>query len=249
MTHRILIVEGHPMFTDALVRTLHGTLPDIDVAVAGDAKHAGRLAEEASGLDLVLLDMKLPDAASLDDVSRVATAVAPAPVAVVSDVPDRHFAERCLARGAVGIIDKSADRDAIRRAVRSLLAGQGLHATPREPRRRAGCVICMRSLSRQQDRVLVLLSQGLSNRAIAKRMGIKEATVKSHVSRLFRCLGVKSRTQAVLHYHDCRKAHASREAPAAAPSAPQPPMDRAPTSPCRPAPQSGRPQHALLADR
>lgn len=191
------------MFTEALVRTLTGGEADVEVEVAACAVDAARLCKGLRPVHLVLVEMRLPDAANLEYLSRVVAAVSPTPVGVVSEVPDDRFAESCRARGAVRVIEKAADADTIGRAVRSLLAGKSF-------RRAAGAAIKrtdpwkhVRSLSRQQARVLVFLCQGLPNKEIAHEMGIKEATVKSHLSGLFKRLRVKSRTQAVLHLHNC----------------------------------------------
>lgn len=203
------------MFTEALVQALQAGCPDIEVEVAESTACGAILSAEAHAFDLVLVDMKRPDAVSLEGLSRVARMATPTPVGAVSSIPHDRFVAHCMARGAAGLIDKSGEANAIRAAVQALLDGKkfGLAEARRNGATAAEHIdyeAFMRCLSRQQGRVLVLLGQGLPNRAIAEEMGIKEATVKSHVSRLFKRLRVKSRTQAVLHLHNCDRASAAR---------------------------------------
>ena len=105
--------------------------------------------------------------------------------------------------GAAGYIPKSLDLETMRAAVRAVLEGGRWVppdvdlATPADP----GPSLILRrlsSLTPQQVRVLMMLSEGLLNKQIAYELSVSEATVKAHVSAILQKLGVESRTQAVI---------------------------------------------------
>jgi DNA-binding NarL/FixJ family response regulator len=125
------------------------------------------------------------------------------PVVVVSANEDRGVMRRCIDFGAAGFIPKTTTIDAMRGAIRAILEGETW--TPPDlvldgpaDRDTAEIVRRLSSLTPQQVRVLMMLSEGLLNKQIAYELSVSEATVKAHVSAILQKLGVESRTQAVI---------------------------------------------------
>ena len=125
------------------------------------------------------------------------------PVVVVSARDDPTVIRRCMEFGASGFIPKTLGVDRIREAIVQVLAG-GIFVPPgTEVAREADADVAdliarLATLTPQQVRVLMMLSEGLLNKQIAHALGVSEATVKTHVSAILQKLGVESRTQAVI---------------------------------------------------
>ena len=126
------------------------------------------------------------------------------PVVVVSANDDPAVIRRCMEFGASGFIPKTLGVDGMRAAIvaRSSAAACGRRPTSISPRgsdaETAELMARMATLTPQQVRVLMMLSEGLLNKQIAYQLGVSEATVKAHVSAILQKLGVESRTQAVI---------------------------------------------------
>jgi len=134
------------------------------------------------------------------------------PVIVVSANEDRAVMRHCIEFGAAAYIPKSLDVETMRAAIRKVIEG-GQWTPPdldmnAEPNRDASALARrLSSLTPQQVRVLMMLSQGLLNKQIAYELGVSEATVKAHVSAILQKLGVESRTQAVILAAKIEKMH------------------------------------------
>ena len=135
------------------------------------------------------------------------------PVIVVSANEDRAVMRHCIEFGAVGLIPKSLDVETMRAAIRKVIEG-GQWTPPdlrpaQQPNREASALARrLSSLTPQQVRVMMMLSQGLLNKQIAYELSVSEATVKAHVSAILQKLDVDSRTQAVIlaaRSRRCRK--------------------------------------------
>jgi DNA-binding CsgD family transcriptional regulator len=121
----------------------------------------------------------------------------------VSGNEDRGVIRRCIDFGASGFIPKTTDIDVMREAIRSVLDGgtwtpSDIDLSAPADRETADMVRRLASLTPQQVRVLMMLSEGLLNKQIAYELSVSEATVKAHVSAILQKLGVESRTQAVI---------------------------------------------------
>ena len=140
------------------------------------------------------------------------------PVVVVSGNEDRAVIRHCLEFGAAGFIPKSASLDTMRQAIRQVLDG-GQWTPPdfdasAQPNREASAMAKrLSTLTPQQVRVLMMLSQGLLNKQIAYELSVSEATVKAHVSAILQKLDVDSRTQAVILATKIEKAQELTTAP------------------------------------
>ena len=155
--------------------------------------------------DLVLLDLWLPDTHGFDGLIELRRLFPnKLPIVIVSAFANQNVVEKAIVCGAAGFIPKSASKEALLQGINIVLAGEvtapsgcfptnsvaGLEATALTHR--------LKSLTRQQLRVLQMLCQGLLNKQIAFELDVGETTVKAHISEVFRKLSVCSRTQAVV---------------------------------------------------
>ncbi len=200
---RILIADDHPLVRGALAQAVAGAVPDADILEAGDLDGLTRMLAAKGGIDLVLLDLAMPGVRGFSGLMYLRAEHPDVPVVVVSANEDRGVMRRCVDFGASGFIPKTTDIEAMRAAIRQVLAGEiwtppDVDLSAPADRETADLVRRMASLTPQQVRVLMMVSGGLLNKQIAYELSVSEATVKAHVSAILTKLGVESRTQAVI---------------------------------------------------
>ncbi|THD47578.1 MAG: response regulator transcription factor [Bradyrhizobium sp.] len=202
-TVRVLIADDHPLVLGALREAVIGAIPGAQIAEAADFESLAAALEEAPEADLVLLDLTMPGVRGLSGLLFLRSERPSVPVIVISGNEDRAVMRHCLEFGAAAYVPKSLDLETMRTAIRKVLEG-GQWTPPdldlsAEPDREASALARrLSSLTPQQVRVLMMLSQGLLNKQIAYELSVSEATVKAHVSAILQKLGVESRTQAVI---------------------------------------------------
>ncbi|MBZ9559869.1 MULTISPECIES: response regulator transcription factor [unclassified Modicisalibacter] len=207
--YTLLVADDHPMFREAMVGAIAAALPDSRVLEAASLAQASTLAEAHEELDLLLLDLALPDSEGLAGLRRLRETLPWLPVAILSAEQGRDTVLEALGLGAVGYLPKSTPRDDLLAALRQILDGQIYlpadilrrpGATRHAPSPTAGDALetAVSQLTAKQLQVLACLSRGESNKAIARDLAIAETTVKTHVSAILRKLGVNSRVQAIL---------------------------------------------------
>jgi len=194
---RVLIVDDHPIVREGVTAVLDRER-DIDVVGAADTVGEGLRLAAKFHPDVILLDLKLPDADAVDGVTSFAGKGRGVVVFTAHDTDDDVF--RAIRDGARGYLLKGSAAAEIARAIRQVHAGES-YLSPRiaaklvkevtEPRRRTGL------LSARERGVLRLVAAGLSNRQIAEALSISERTVKFHVTAIFNKLGAENRAQAV----------------------------------------------------
>lgn len=201
---RIVLVDDHP-----LVRTGLGQLLAHDGAVtvvgsAGDGVEAQAVVAEHQP-DLVLMDISMPGMDGIEATRRIRAAHPDVRVVMLTSFSDRARILEAIDAGASGYLLKDASPEEIRQAIGAAVAG----GSPLDPRAATALVE-----QRQQERVaevvltpreievLECLSAGMANKAIARRLGIAEKTVKAHLTKVFAAIGVSDRTQAVLWARD-----------------------------------------------
>jgi DNA-binding NarL/FixJ family response regulator len=201
---KFLVVDDHALTREG-VRLALGVLgEDVTVIDAATVDAALSAVHGHPDIDLVLLDLGLPGAggfAFLDELRRERNTV---PVVVISGADERSQVLKALDRGALGFIPKASPLDVMMHAVRLVLAGETY--VPRQalaPPRQGGTdepksLRAINELTSRQRQILALMARGKPNKLIADELGITEATVKSHVTDIFRVLGVTNRTQAVI---------------------------------------------------
>jgi DNA-binding NarL/FixJ family response regulator len=199
---RILIADDHPLVLGALRHALTGAIEGAEFHEARDLESLSAALEAAPDMDLVLLDLSMPGVRGFSGLIYLRAQHAGVPVIVVSANRDPAVMRACIDLGAAAYIPKSLDLETMRAAVRVVLEGgrwippdfdlaAGDHGSSLALRR-------LSSLTPQQVRVLMMLSEGLLNKQIAYELSVSEATVKAHVSAILQKLGVESRTQAVI---------------------------------------------------
>jgi DNA-binding NarL/FixJ family response regulator len=200
---RLVIADDHPLFRGALREAVHGLLDGADIAEAGTLDEVAELLDRNGEVDLILLDLAMPGVRGFSGLMYLRAQYPSVPVIVVSANDDPAAIRRCMEFGASGFIPKTVGVEAMRTAVARVLKG-GVW-TPPDVDLSAGAdaetaelMARMASLTPQQVRVLMMLSEGLLNKQIAFQLGVSEATVKAHVSAILQKLGVESRTQAVI---------------------------------------------------
>jgi DNA-binding NarL/FixJ family response regulator len=200
-TRRIIIVDDHPLFRSALRQTLAGGDPSISVEEAGDLNGLSAALDADRDCDLVLLDLNMPGVRGFSGLLLLRAQYPDVPVMIISAVEDNTVIRRAFELGAAGYLQKSVGPAEIRRAIETVLAGEMFVPDGGElPQGDEHTALMQRlaTLTPQQVRVLMMLSDGLMNKQIAYELSISEATVKAHVSAILQKLDVDSRTQAVI---------------------------------------------------
>lgn len=202
-SYSIIIVDDHPLFRDALRQALSDSIRDVQIFEAGSLDGLSSALEENSETDLVLLDLAMPGVKGFSGLMYLRAQYPEIPVVVVSANEDPAAIRRCLEFGASGFIPKSLPVETIRDAVRTVLEGDvwtppDLDLGDDSDGETADLVARLATLTPQQVRVLMMLSEGLLNKQIAYKLNVSEATIKAHVSAILQKLGVDSRTQAVI---------------------------------------------------
>lgn len=195
----IVVADDHPLFRAALASALMQAAPEARIDEC-DSLADARRALSARSVDLLLLDLKLSDVDGFAGLAAVRGEFPAVPVAVVSASEDAVTIRRALAFGAAGFIPKSATLSQMTEALRAIRDGDAW--TPplsdTEPGDDGDMAERIASLTPSQLKILVGLQQGRLNKQIAFDLGVTEATIKAHLTTVFRKLGVQNRTQAVI---------------------------------------------------
>jgi DNA-binding NarL/FixJ family response regulator len=200
---RVLIADDHPLVVGGLRQAVLAAAPEAEIAVAHDFDNMVAALEASPDTDLVLLDLTMPGVRGFSGLLFLRSEHPSTPVLVISGNEDRAVIRHCLEFGAAGFIPKSSSLDAMRDAIAQVLDGgrslpQDFDPNAQPNRESSAMARRLASLTPQQIRVLMMLSQGLLNKQIAYELSVSEATVKAHVSAILQKLGVESRTQAVI---------------------------------------------------
>jgi DNA-binding NarL/FixJ family response regulator len=201
-----LIVDDHPLVLDALQATLQRAFPEAEITMANSIATALEAIRAAPHFDLVLADLRMPDADGYRGLMRIRKSTQAKGLIVISAIQDPGVIDHARSLGASGFIHKSALCEEIVATVRTVLAGQdcfpviAADALPStaQPSGENALMARLRELTPAQFGVLKLICEGKLNKQIAHELSIGESTVKSHITSILKKLGVHSRTQAVL---------------------------------------------------
>lgn len=200
-TQTIVIADDHPLFRGALYQAVQMAMSDARLLEADSIDSLLALLGGEDEVDLLLLDLKMPGANGLEGLAHLRGQYPDLPVVVVSATEDPTIISQVMRMGAVGFIPKSSPMKRLIEALGSVLQGDTwlpegieLDSTP------DGDSLAQRlsSLTPQQYKVLLMLRDGSLNKQIAWELNVSEATIKAHITAIFRKLGVKNRTQAVI---------------------------------------------------
>lgn len=195
----ILHVEDHPLFSDGLGRLLSYQHPDVCVTQIADMEFL--LQALRSDIDLVLFDLYLPEMSGIKMMRQIRDRHYFVPVAFLSASEEIPDIKQCMDEGAMGFIPKSLSSDLIVLAIMQILDGERFLTEKHQKAIQSVAIpdqadiINQYALSYKQLNVLDAMSQGLSNCAIAEKMGISESAIKYHISILFQSFDVKNRVE------------------------------------------------------
>jgi DNA-binding NarL/FixJ family response regulator len=200
---RLVIADDHPLFRDALRQAVASVVASARIDEAGSFDDLTAMLEQDSDVDLILLDLTMPGISGFSGLIYLRAQYPAIPVVVVSASDDVGTIRRSLDFGASGFIPKRFGVETLRDAITRVMGGDvfvppdtdlSAATDPDMTKLRDRLV----TLTPQQVRVLMMLSEGLLNKQIAYELGVSEATIKAHVSAILQKLGVESRTQAVI---------------------------------------------------
>ena len=202
--NQFLIADDHPLFRAALKGALQNQFNALTVFEADTFECTLTVLSEQDELDLLLLDLHMPGSGDLYGLIRLREDYPSLPIVVVSGSEDLSVISKVMAYGAMGFIPKSSSPQEICDAIDAVLEGE--HWLPEKIKHDVANIEHedkalaqqVASLTPQQYKVLQYLHEGLLNKQIAFELNISEATVKAHITAIFRKLGVYNRTQAVL---------------------------------------------------
>jgi DNA-binding NarL/FixJ family response regulator len=196
---RVLVVDDHPVVREGL-RAFLDVQPDL--AVVGEAADGRACVAAAERLrpDVVLLDLRMPDADGLTALNGLRERGNPARVLVITSFTDPAAVLPAVRAGAAGYVYKDVDPPALAAAIRAVHSGHVLlHPDVAALLAAGGPGDATHRLTAREREVLIEIGRGRSNREIARALALSEKTVKAHVSAVLAKLGVPDRTQAALH--------------------------------------------------
>jgi two-component system nitrate/nitrite response regulator NarL len=197
MERTILVVDDHPLFRKALTGLVEDPAAGRRVLAAASAEEGLRHAR-ADTVHLILLDLGLPGAAGVDAITLFRRAC-DATIVVVSASENRPEVAAATRAGASAVVSKGVAMETLREVVEQALSNR---LPAQKWIRPAGSLAVgddvLRGLTSRQQEVATLLMSGHSNKEISMRLGLAEITVKTHLTAIFRLLGVVNRTQAVM---------------------------------------------------
>ncbi|QBK06054.1 DNA-binding response regulator [Hylemonella gracilis] len=202
---RILVIDDHPLFREGLRPLLQNLLPEADIVGLDDVESALIMAKNAQGtVRLILVDLQLPRMGGLAAIGPLRRLLPDTPIAVVSGSEQQSDARAALAAGAQGFVPKTMRPPEMVHALRQVLEG-GFYAPPSMMGAILGALpesggsgADEHGLTQRQRQVLECLCQGLANKEIARQLNLTQNTIKTHISAIFKTLGVMSRTQAII---------------------------------------------------
>jgi DNA-binding NarL/FixJ family response regulator len=185
----IFLIDDHAMFRSGLSLVITAAIPFACILEAGSLKDA--ITHGPDRLDLVLLDINLQGLSGLEGMELLKRKWPLVPVLMLSSQSEPETVRLALARGAAGFVSKAQSAEQIVQAIHDVLRGQfpalQFSVTQTGERR----------LTPRQCEVLDLLSQGLSNKLVARRLKLSDNTVRRHVQDILVFFGVGSRAEAV----------------------------------------------------
>ena len=201
MSTRIIIADDHPLFRNALCQAVKQVVPDADIMECDSISSLEVLLTAQSDIDLILLDLRMPGANGFSGLVLTRRQHPDIPVVVISASDDHMIMQRAIEYGASGFIPKASDLSQIADALQTVMNGSLWlpSVTSQNPSNdEHEFAQRLKTLTPQQLRVFMMLTKGLLNKQIAAQVNVSEATVRTHMTAIFRKLGVRNRTQAVL---------------------------------------------------
>ncbi len=198
------VADDHPLFRDALLGVIHSRLENVEVSQSATFDETIVAIQNKTDLDLLILDLNMPGSNDLYGLISIRKRFPMIPVVIVSAHENVEIISRAIGHGASGYIPKSLSVDEMSEALKTIIEGDewipekfrgNLNVLQTEEKTLAEKIS---DLTPQQYRVLHFIREGWLNKQIAYELNVTEATIKAHVTVIFRKLGVTNRTQAVV---------------------------------------------------
>lgn len=207
MERKFLIADDHGMYRYGLKIALSHSFPDFEIVEASSGNDTFSMLQLHSDVDLVLLDLGLPDMSGLEVLQEIKTLWPLLPVAILSAEEDSGIIEDVLGYGAQGFISKTSRNEVVLSAIQLILAGEiyvprlrlqeAMSFGQRMPTFEAATLSSVDThLTPRQVDVLRLMVEGHSNKEICSMLSLSMGTIKTHCNAIFRDLNVTNRTQA-----------------------------------------------------
>ncbi|HEX7945231.1 MAG TPA: response regulator transcription factor [Phenylobacterium sp.] len=201
---KLMVVDDHALVRQGVSALFERESPGAVLLQARDCAEGLQLAAAHDDLDAVFLDLSMPGLDGIDALREFARVRPDLPVIVLTAADDPALARRAFDAGALGYVPKSASAETLVTALTLVLRGETFvpslvlrAAAEAEPRAIPVSPTAACDLTERQTEVLRHLGEGLSNKAIAHRMGITEKTIKAHMTGVLRALAVSDRGQAI----------------------------------------------------
>lgn len=204
----VVIVDDHPLYSDALAAAIGLAFPDADLDKAQTLRAALDLVANGAAPDLVMFDLKLPDVSGISGFQSLRAVLPDTPILVISSLTSVQVVQALMEDGAAGFLPKDASAPVLRHALAEIAAGRkyvhpsyngaALADIAAHPK--------LAELTPQQQKIMKLICAGKPNKQIAYELSLAEATVKAHITALLRRLGVRNRTQAAVMIENAQPA-------------------------------------------
>jgi DNA-binding NarL/FixJ family response regulator len=202
---KLLLVDTHALYREGLALLIARSFPELQLLQAGDIAEALAQLDRHGDVDLMLLDLELPDAEGARGLRQIRARAPGVSVILLSgDTPPETLLE-ALQAGAAGFIPKASPAGFMQKALRRVLDGSACPSPPPPAAVDAEAQAAetataggLTDLTPRQRDVLRLLIEGKTNKLICRELALSESTVKTHLASIFRRLGASSRTQAVV---------------------------------------------------
>lgn len=198
--YTIVIADDHPLFRNALFQSVHMAISGANLLEADSLDSLLTLLDKEDDVDLLLLDLKMPGANGMSGLIQLRSQFPDLPIVVISASEEPSVIRQVRSHGAFGFIPKSSDMRALISSLNQVLDGEPVfpEGLGEDNDELTELTERIAALTPQQYKVLGMLSDGLLNKQIAYELNVSEATIKAHMTAIFRKLGVKNRTQAVI---------------------------------------------------
>lgn len=199
---KILVADDHALFRDGLSFHLEKLSPKAVIMQAANFSQAIKIIQSIPDIDLTIVDLDMPDMEWREGLKTLQDTIQNGRIVVVSASEDIYNIKKALEMKIDGYIPKRSDTKVLTSALHLIMEG-GTYLPPSIVEQTAEISDSSRSksgklLTPRQNEVLKYVAEGMSNKQIAYKMSVSEATVKLHINALLRALGVTNRTQAVI---------------------------------------------------
>ena len=201
--NKFIVADDHPLFRAAIAQLVGSLFTGGELIEADSMQSLQQVLGEHADANMVLLDLHMPGAHGFSALAYLNGHHKDMPVLVVSGDERPEVMRRALEFGARGFLPKSSSPEEIKSAINTVLQGEkyvpaAAAQAPTPDEDESHLMEAIASLTPQQYLVLTMLAEGLFNKQIAYELDVTEATVKAHMTAIFRKLGVRSRTQVAL---------------------------------------------------